>query len=251
MKNYRKLSSVYDLEWGDFAVRFAGFVAARIKDRGLIEAKVLDLACGTGTLAIALADRGHRVLGIDGAPEMIALARAKAGPRTGVTFEVQDIRRFEAGSGFGLVTCSFDAINYILRPSDLESVFRGVAAALAENGIFVFDSNTRRQYLESSLGRRELVLGGRRLSQSWNYNPLKRVATTTFIFDDGSREVHNQRPYDLAELGRLLSRAGLVFAGTWSSPDEEPFRPDSLRLYAVAEKGRGVPAAKFNWRRRY
>jgi SAM-dependent methyltransferase len=251
MKIYQKLSSFYDLEWGDFAVRFAGFVGARIEDRGLLEAKVLDLACGTGTLAIALADRGHRVLGLDGAPEMIALARAKAGPRTGVSFEVQDIRRFKAGSGFGLVTCSFDAINYILRPRELESVFRGVGAALAEDGIFVFDSNTRRQYLESSLGRRVLVLGGRQLSQSWDYDPLKKVATTTFIFDDGSREVHRQRPYDLAELGRLLARAGLAFAGTWSSPDGDPFKPDSLRLYAVAEKGRAVPAAKLNWRRRY
>src|SRR5262249_25914156 len=41
--------------------------------------EVLDVGCGTGTLAIALAAGGARVTGIDGDPEVLALAKAKRG----------------------------------------------------------------------------------------------------------------------------------------------------------------------------
>jgi len=41
---------------------------------------VLDVGCGTGNLAVALARRGGRVVGVDFSPAMIARARAKTGP---------------------------------------------------------------------------------------------------------------------------------------------------------------------------
>jgi SAM-dependent methyltransferase len=236
MKIYQRLSGVYDLGWGDFANRYIGFVERLLEEKRILRAKVLDLACGTGTLAIALAGRGHLVVGIDSSPEMIAMARAKSGGAAGVDFDVQDMREFEAGGGYDLVTCGFDALNYLVKPGQLESVFRRVASALADAGIFVFDSNTKRQYLESMSGRRELELAGRRLSQSWVYDPLRKESTTTFVFNDGGMEVHRQRPYGLTEMRRSLSRAGLLVAGTWSSPEGEPFHPDSPRLYASAEK---------------
>ncbi|WP_134764821.1 class I SAM-dependent methyltransferase [Nocardioides sp. 1609] len=41
-------------------------------------ADVVDVGCGTGTLALLLADAGHRVRGVDLAPRMVERARAKA-----------------------------------------------------------------------------------------------------------------------------------------------------------------------------
>lgn len=41
-------------------------------------ADVVDLGCGTGTLSVLLAQEGHRVRGLDFAPEMVAVARNKA-----------------------------------------------------------------------------------------------------------------------------------------------------------------------------
>ncbi|MFE7316256.1 class I SAM-dependent methyltransferase [Streptomyces sp. NPDC057555] len=38
---------------------------------------VLDLGCGTGSLALLAAERGHRVTGVDRSPAMLARARAK------------------------------------------------------------------------------------------------------------------------------------------------------------------------------
>lgn len=45
---------------------------------------VLDLGCGTGSLSLLAAERGHRVTGVDLSPAMIALARAKLAGRDGV-----------------------------------------------------------------------------------------------------------------------------------------------------------------------
>jgi SAM-dependent methyltransferase len=42
------------------------------------DAVVADLGCGTGTLAVLLAEAGHRVVGVDLAPRMLEVARAKA-----------------------------------------------------------------------------------------------------------------------------------------------------------------------------
>ncbi len=40
--------------------------------------RLLDVGCGTGSLAAALAERGFRVWGVDASPEMVAAARAKS-----------------------------------------------------------------------------------------------------------------------------------------------------------------------------
>jgi SAM-dependent methyltransferase len=49
-------------------------------------ARVADLGCGTGTLALLLADEGYAVDGVDFSPEMVRRAQAKAGCRDDARF---------------------------------------------------------------------------------------------------------------------------------------------------------------------
>lgn len=51
---------------------------------------IADVGCGTGSLALLTAEFGHEVDGIDFSEQMLALARAKAGGRAGVTFSKGD-----------------------------------------------------------------------------------------------------------------------------------------------------------------
>ena len=53
--------------------------------------RVADLGCGTGSLAMVAAELGHDVDGVDFSERMLTLARAKAGGRTGVRFELGDV----------------------------------------------------------------------------------------------------------------------------------------------------------------
>jgi len=72
-------------------------------DRGVTGPKALDLGCGTGELALALARRGLDVTGVDISPVAIDLARAKAA-------EAGLAVRFEVGDATNLPPAEFDAI---------------------------------------------------------------------------------------------------------------------------------------------
>ena len=96
MTIYSRLSQIYDLGWGDFSTNYAGLIHELLHDHHIIQARILDLACGTGILAIELARKGHIVKGIDISPEMIRLANSKSTGLPNVFFEVADITDFQS-----------------------------------------------------------------------------------------------------------------------------------------------------------
>src|SRR5437762_12653200 len=62
---------------------------------------ILELGCGTGRLAIPLAEAGFAVTGIDRAPAMLAEARRKAAAtRVSVSWHEADMRAFKLGERF-------------------------------------------------------------------------------------------------------------------------------------------------------
>ncbi len=68
---------------------------------------VLDVGCGTGFLALLFAARGHRVTGVDVAPQMIERARAKATAQgLAVTFRIDDAEALQdPDASYDLVVC--------------------------------------------------------------------------------------------------------------------------------------------------
>jgi ubiquinone/menaquinone biosynthesis C-methylase UbiE len=55
-----------------------------VREGGLVARRVLDVGCGTGTLATALAERGARVWGVDAEPAMLDVARCRVPRGVGV-----------------------------------------------------------------------------------------------------------------------------------------------------------------------
>jgi SAM-dependent methyltransferase len=237
LKNYERLSEVYDLEWGRFSQQYSGLISELLSERAITRAKVLDIACGTGGLAVELAKSGHSVYGLDISPQMIRKAKSKSMGLSAIAFEVQDMREFSVPDHFDLVVCAFDSVNYLLDPGAVRQTFLRVAEALRDSGLFAFDSNTDRLYVNRHKGEHRRELGGEVFMQKCVYNPKKPEAKTIFEFSDGEREIHIQRPYDLPELEPLLSEAGLQVIRTFADFDRTPFDSGSERLICVAEKG--------------
>ncbi|MEV6447047.1 class I SAM-dependent methyltransferase [Amycolatopsis sp. NPDC051716] len=91
----------------------------------------LDAACGTGRYAEFLARRGHRVIGVDGSPDMLARARTRV-PRG--EFLLGDLHRLPvAGARFDLVVCGL-ALTHV--PA-LEPVLAEFARVLRPGGHLV------------------------------------------------------------------------------------------------------------------
>jgi len=236
MKIYERLSQVYDLGWGEFAVQYVGLINQLLDERSIKQVRILDLACGTGILAMKLAEYGHFVYGIDISPQMIKIAKSKSIWSSNVSFEVQNMTQLCVESKFYLATCTFDSINYLMDTDGLKLMCYRIASVLHESGLFVFDSNTNQLYANRHKGRYERELGGESFVQSLNYDPIKKEATTVFEFSDGNTEVHKQRPYDLVELEPLLAEVGLRIVHVFSGFDKKPYNSESERLICVAER---------------
>ncbi|MFW6126381.1 MAG: class I SAM-dependent DNA methyltransferase [Chloroflexota bacterium] len=237
---YHRLCQVYDLDWGRFPRQCVDLIDALLRERGMNRVRVLDLACGTGILAVALAEKGHTVRGIDISPAMIDIARQRA-TTPSVAFGVQDMARFEAGGPFDLVTCTYDSINYLRGHRTLRGFFRRVAKVLTDRGLFVFDATTEQLAKSASQGTGQRELGGITFLHRFECDVLRRELRTVFEFQDGTREVHRQYPRSPDELRDLLLSAGLAVNRLFSGYDGADYQPDAERVVYVAEKARTLP----------
>lgn len=105
--------------------------------------KVLELACGTGQVAIPLAEAGLEVTGLDRSAAMLRRAQAKAaslGPeiRARLLFVDGDMATFELGARFDIVIIPFRSFQFLLTPDLQQSCLARVWKHLRPGGTFAF-----------------------------------------------------------------------------------------------------------------
>jgi len=229
---YERLSRVYDIDWRHAAEAYVPLLARLL---GRVEKKrVLDLGCGTGLLALELANWGHRVVGIDRSPAMIDVARRKANGRSDVTFSMGDIRRFDVGTGFDAVICTFDALNYVTETTELRSMFRCVRDAIEDHGRFVFDFTTPTMYEVHHKGALHRTIGSQPICQWLRYDRRSRLAVTRFRFGDDVVEVHRQRAYEMVDVARALRTGGMVVDEAYSGWEMRGYDSLAQRVICLA-----------------
>lgn len=104
------------------------------------ESTILDLACGSGTLAILLKLKGYNVEGLDLSSSIIDVAKEKAKiHHLNIPFYVDDMTSFKINKKYDVITCFFDSVNFLKDKYYLDKLFENVYNHLNDNGLFIFD----------------------------------------------------------------------------------------------------------------
>lgn len=246
---YEDLAEIYERAgFTRFSRQMAPRVAELIRQRKPGTRRVCDLACGTGDAAVHLAREGFEMVGLDASARMLAQARAK-GAAAGV--QVQwlhaDARDFVLPRPVDVVTCMYDALNYLLREEDLAAAFRCVRAGLQPGGLFIFDMNTRSGLAEAWGTDERVETPDDDLCVIWQSSydhetEVNTVVLTAFVREGPGlfrriREVHRERGHAVERVRALLGEAGLRVVAL-GDLDMHPLQPDSARFLAVAERPR-------------
>jgi len=104
---------------------------------------ILELGTGTGRVALALLERGHRILGLDIAPTMLDQALAKrealgAEQRDRLRFKLGDMTSLALGETFDLVICPYFTLAHVPTGAAWRNTFEGVARHLRSGGQAAF-----------------------------------------------------------------------------------------------------------------
>lgn len=144
MGAYEALAASYDRLTNDVdyeaTVAFYEKILAR---EGLRPRTAVDLACGTGSVALLLAKKGLRVIGVDLSEEMLTVASQKAQTLSSPpVFVHQPLQTLRLPRGVDMAVCALDSLDYLLDPKDCAMAIKRVYKALNPGGIFLFDVNT-------------------------------------------------------------------------------------------------------------
>jgi len=122
--------------WNYFPEAFGEQLLLWLKESDVWPESSLDLACGSGVLCEILHAQGIQAMGMDFSEGMIAVARSR---NHQIPYVVADMITYQPEKKFDLVTCTGDALNHILNPSDVQTIFRNVYGYLTPGGYFIFD----------------------------------------------------------------------------------------------------------------
>jgi SAM-dependent methyltransferase len=212
---------------------------------------LLDLACGTGTMAIRLAEQGFQVTGVDIIPEMIAWAQEKALAQ-GVSIEwvVADARTFQLQKQFPFIYMLGNAFQHFLTRADQEALLAGVREHLRPQGCFLFGTRNpsphnlfQTRYAEP---QQYAMPDGRRymITEQQEYDPITQIQYYTFhehwLGPEGLQEkkkYHGALRYVFPqEMEALLYYNGLEIRSCYGSWQQEPLTGTSRSMIYVCRR---------------
>jgi SAM-dependent methyltransferase len=248
MDFYESISGYYDYVFpvDPQTVRF-------LAGRARAGSRVLDLACGTGGHAVALARLGHQVTGVDLDEAMIRLAQAKTaggGLRrgSGPEFRLLDMR--EAGRrlepGFGLIYCIGNSLVHLESEEDIGALLADCRSLLESGGALVVQIINYDRILSRGIMELPTLVSEKphlRFSRRYDYSAGDRVVQfqTQLIVREpwGERTVANTVPLWILRkeaLERLTRAAGFLRLELYGGFGGEPLGPDSLPLILCAHR---------------
>lgn len=188
--------------------------------------RALELAIGTGRVAVPLREAGVEVAGIELSGAMLAHLREKVGPET-IPVVQGDMTSASAGEGFGLVYLVFNTIGNLLTQEEQVECFRNAARHLAPGGCFVVEMwvPQLRALTPGHGGTVEVTEPGYLLVDSYDVMTQQVISHHVRFAPevDGSREATvgrtPQRYIWPSELDLMAQLAGFTLESRWADWD--------------------------------
>ncbi len=222
---------------------------------------VLELACGSGRVAIRLAQQGVNVVGLDLSPEMLAVARKNSADLQNIQWIEGDMRAFQLDQVFDLALIPGHAFQNLNTAADQADCLGCVKQHLRPGGLLVvhLDHMNRENvgWLGSICGEKKGVFEARerfthpesgretRALRAWSYEPSTQTATVQAIWEEIGEdgEVVNRverNPIRLhcvfrLEMEHLLARTGYVPRAVYGDFFQGELLDDSPSMIWVAE----------------
>jgi SAM-dependent methyltransferase len=248
-------SELYDAVVPDWPGEIAWYqeLAAEAAAQG---GAVLELACGTGRVALRLARRGGRVVGLEVAPAMLKIARAKSAGLDNVRWVDGDMRSFDLGEQFALVIIPGHSFQFMLTPADQLVCLETIKRHLVPGGRLVVHLDHQSfEWLASLKERRGAFKptedmihpgSGNRLhtERSWRFEPSTQTATVVTVREERDEAGQVIGRWETApkalhcvfrfEMEHLLARAGLTVEALYGDFLRQPLHDDSPEMIWVA-----------------
>ena len=247
MDAYKALAASYDRLTNDVDYEsVVDFYNQILRKEGVSPRTAVDLACGTGSVAILLAKQGLQVIAVDMAEDMLTVAMEKAMELSNPPmFVCQPLQALRLPKGVDLAVCALDSLDYITDPADCAEAIRRVYKALNPGGVFIFDVNTPEK-LRAMDGQVFLdedddvycVWRGEFDEQtnicSYGMDLFQREGSTWHR----SFEEHQEYAYSQSQLTDYLKAAGFTHIEVYADRLFEAPREGEQRIYFKARKGK-------------
>jgi len=255
----RFYAETYDAVVGDWPGEI-DFYRDLARQTGATGHRVLEIACGTGRVAIRLAQDGVDVVGLDLSPAMLSVAHQKSAGISNIRWVRADMRSFGLGETFGLTVIPGHSFQNILTADDQLAALTAIRRHLVPGGMLVVHldhlsmdwlgelTGERGGVFEPAESFRHPTTGQQiRTQRAWSYEPVTQTAVSHVVWEaiDAAGEVVERwesGPLRFHcvfrfEMDHLLRRAGYVVRSVYGDFFRADLRDDSSEMIWVASNG--------------
>lgn len=247
MEAYHALAYSYDRLTNDVDYdATVDFYWEILKREGLHPRTAVDLACGTGSVALRLAEKGLKVTAVDMSEEMLTVAAQKAQAAANPpVFVRQRIQALALPRGVDLAVCALDSLDYITDPADCLEAVRRVYRALNPGGCFIFDVNTPEKL--RAMDGQVFLDEDENVYCVWRGEFDEKTNICSYGMDLFQRrgslwrrsfEEHREYAYSREQLTGFLKQAGFTAIAVYADRKFASPGPGEQRIYLKARKGR-------------
>ncbi len=247
MDAYHNLAASYDrlTEDVDYEATVE-FYWQILNKEGLSPRTAVDLACGTGSVSLLLAEKGLQVIGVDMSEDMLCTASQKAQDvENPPLFVCQPLQKLQLPRGVDLAVCALDSMDYITDPADCREAISRIYKVLNPGGCFIFDVNTP-QKLRAMDG--QIFLDeDEDVYCVWRGEFDEDTNICSYGMDLFQRngdvwvrsfEEHREYAYSAEQLTDYLRQAGFTHIEVYGDRRMEGPAPEDQRIYLKARKGK-------------